>query len=47
MKDLARVIDFRGEFYRLLSSFFLKEASVEVLETLSSLSLPPMRKVRK
>ena len=43
MKDLARVIDFRGEFYRLLSSFFLKEASVEVLETLSSLSLPPMR----
>ena len=43
MKDLARVIDFRGEFYRLLSSFFLKETSVEVLETLSSLPLPPMR----
>jgi TorA maturation chaperone TorD len=43
MKDLARVIDFRGEFYRLLSSFFLKEASVELLETLSSLPLPPMR----
>ena len=43
MKDLAGVIEFRGEFYRLLSSLFLKEASMEVLETLSSLSLPPVR----
>ena len=43
MNNLAQGVDFRGEFYRLLSSFFLKEASVDVLETLSSLPLPPMR----
>ncbi len=43
MKDLTEVIEFRSEFYRLLSSLFLKEASMEVLEKLSSLSLPPVR----
>jgi len=43
MKDLLGVIDFRGKFYRLLSSFFLKEASSDVLKTLSSLPLPSMR----
>ena len=46
MKDLAEVINFRGEFYRVLSSLFLKEASMEVLETLSSSSLPPVRSKR-
>lgn len=46
MKDLAEVINFRREFYRVLSSLFLREASMEVLETLSSLSLPPVRSKR-
>ena len=43
MKDLLSAIDFRGEFYRLLSSFFLKEASLEVMERLSSSPLLPMK----